>query len=70
MRIAVPILLAAACAAAGCVNLGPRALEAGHADSNQVLRDTADQQLLARLFALQAGGGDGLRPVLTLPVGG
>ena len=26
--------------------------------------------LLAQLFALQAGGGDGLRPVLTLPVGG
>jgi len=26
--------------------------------------------LLAQLFALQAGSGDGLRPVLTLPVGG
>jgi len=28
MRIAVPLLLAAVCAAAGCTNLGPRALEA------------------------------------------
>ena len=39
--------------AAGCVNLGPRALEAGRADYNQVLRDTADQQLLANLVRLR-----------------
>src|SRR6056297_3880358 len=51
MRIVLLLLVSAA--AAGCVNLGPRALEAGRADYNQVLRDTADQQLLANLVRLR-----------------
>ena len=53
MRIALPLILTLSVAATGCVNLGPRALEAGRADYNQVLRDTADQQLLANLVRLR-----------------
>ena len=37
----------------GCANLGPRALEAGRADYNTVLRDTSDQQLLKNLVRLR-----------------
>jgi len=38
---------------AGCVNLGPGSVEAGRADYNTVLRNTADQQLLENLVRLR-----------------
>ena len=38
---------------AGCVNFGPKAVQASRADYNAVLRDTTDQQLLANLVALR-----------------
>lgn len=37
----------------GCMNLGPRAVQAGRADYNTVLRDTADEQLLVNLVRLR-----------------
>ncbi|MEE4361033.1 MAG: hypothetical protein V2I63_05845 [Pseudomonadales bacterium] len=37
----------------GCTNLGPRSLEAGRADYNIALRDTADEQLLSNLVRLR-----------------
>lgn len=37
----------------GCVNLGPRAMQAGRADWNAVLHDTTDEQLLANLVRLR-----------------
>lgn len=37
----------------GCTNFGPRAVQAGRADYNQVLRDTADEQMLANLVRLR-----------------
>ena len=37
----------------GCVNFGPKAVQAGRADYNAVLRDTADEQLLANLVRLR-----------------
>lgn len=37
----------------GCVNFGPKAIQAGRADYNTVLRDTTDQQLLANLVRLR-----------------
>lgn len=124
-------MLAALLLLSACSNLGPRAVQAGRGDYDQVLRDTNDEQglvnvtrhadgapfdwaamtdglmqirasdaypqqaavrvrdrghwyyiddadldskstfsLLVQLFALQAGGSEGARPVLTLPVGG
>ncbi len=45
--------LAVALLLGGCTNLGPRALQAGRADYNEVLRDTADAQLLSNLVRLR-----------------
>lgn len=46
-------LLCALVLLSGCVNFGPRAMQAGRADYNTVLRDTADEQLLANLVRLR-----------------
>ena len=51
-----PCLLVLACLTlllAGCANLGPKSVQAGRADYNTVLRDTADQQLLENLVRLR-----------------
>lgn len=37
----------------GCMNFGPRAVQAGRADYNTVLRDGADEQLLVNLVRLR-----------------
>jgi len=46
-------LIAATCVMTGCVNMGPKAVQAGRADYNAVLRDTTDEQLLSNLVRLQ-----------------
>ncbi|NND54258.1 MAG: hypothetical protein HKN56_04725 [Gammaproteobacteria bacterium] len=52
-KTSVPALLIALALMGGCTNLGPRAIEAGRADYNTVLRDTTDQQLLVNLVRLR-----------------
>jgi len=49
-------LVACLCAAglvSACTNFGPRAVQAGRADYNAVLRDTTDEQLLVNLVRLR-----------------
>ena len=47
------VLLSVLALLCGCVNLGPRVVQADRADYNTVLRDTADEQLLANLVRLR-----------------
>jgi hypothetical protein len=52
-RPCLPVLACLALLLAGCANLGPKSVQAGRADYNTVLRDTADQQLLENLVRLR-----------------
>jgi hypothetical protein len=52
-RVLAAVPLAALILLGGCVNVGPKAVQAVRADYNTVLRDTTDEQLLANLVRLR-----------------
>lgn len=53
MRVRIAVVLGLVFALAGCLSAGPKALEAARSNYNEVLRDTADEQLLANLVRLR-----------------
>lgn len=53
VRVRIAVVLGLVFALAGCLSAGPKALEAARSNYNEVLRDTADEQLLANLVRLR-----------------